>query len=151
MLRVWDGEGTGAKMTMRVWVVLIAGLTSACATFGGGSKCSRIWLKVEGVVENFNPAEHQVTISVTPDPNEPQDGVVVTRARFEATVHFDPTLSGGRWHHDCGRRPTELTIRLLRKGTILKEETLIFVKEFEALADGYTYRAKRVLRMAAGS
>lgn len=72
-----------------------------------------VYISLEGEVEGIVGAEDEIIVVVSPDPNATANPVVLKGEDFKGKVAFDTTRSGGRFHHNCSRRPANVTILLL--------------------------------------
>ncbi len=110
-----------------------AGVASMCFLVACGSaraKCPLIYVDLEGVVRGAVSGDDQVVVELSPDPNASAHPIAFEEGYFKAKIAFDTTRSGGRFHHNCSRRPASVTVILLSNAEELDRTRLAIEDDF---------------------
>jgi len=101
------------------------------------AKCPLVYVDLEGEVKGVVSEDDQIVVEVYPDPNSPSAEAIVNKdGRFKATIAFDTTRSGGRFHHNCSRRPERVTVILVNKVEELDRVRLAIENDFVKNEEG---------------
>ena len=109
-------------------IALLASLVSVCAPIG--AKCPMLFVGIEGEIRGVTSDDTRLEVEVSPDPNALQDTISIGEGMFSGRIRFDTTKSGGRFHHNCSRRPLTVQLTLLRGDDVLKQVVLDVAGDF---------------------
>ncbi len=118
----------------QVLVATVIFFSAACGS--ARAKCREIYISLEGEVKGAVTAGDQIVIEISPDSNTVADPVVLKDGYFKAKVAFDTTRSGGRFRHDCSRRPANVTTILLSNAKEQDRSTLTIEDNFSRDREG---------------
>ena len=118
-------------------LLLGVGFALFVACMPASAKCPLIYIEFEGEIAGAPVGEHdRVVVEVEPDPNAPRDAVHIEENRFRIEVPFDTTKSGGRFHHNCSRRPSTVAVILLSNDEEAARVALSIEEDFKEDDEG---------------
>lgn len=116
-------------------------LLVGCVSVEG--KCALIYINIEGNIadDHYRPeADDRIVVEIQPETNASGDFILIDEdGHFGAQIPFDTTRSGGRFHHDCSRRPNVVTVTLLSHGQECDRITLDIGRDFIRNDEGDCY------------
>ena len=123
------------KSTRMIRVAVFAVFLVACMP--ASAKCPLIFIDFSGEIVGSSPgSEDRISVDVQPKPNTVDQSIVSEGRRFHVRIPFDTTKSGGRFHHNCTRRPVEVVVALWSNDQEVSRVTLLIDEDFEESDEG---------------
>lgn len=97
-------------------------LLTLCSCSSGGMKCPNRFVVIDGSVNDIGScASGRVEVRTEPQSGVHQLELTEGQGSFSIECPFDSTKSGGRFHHDCSRRPSVAVVRLICSEAVVDE------------------------------
>lgn len=106
-----------------------------CRPIPAEAKCAARYIFVHGMVELL-ASDVALKFDIDPDPGFAEESHRVITRDFSVRLLFDPTRSGGRFHHSCSRAPEQVTVHLVVDDERVRSVALSIEKDFLRDDDG---------------